>query len=126
MPITVTPRGSVAGYKVYAALLNQSGTDAPVATVLQNTLGGEVVWARDDTGVYSGTLAGVFPANKVPATISWLISSDDGSSGTAAFKLFRNTDDQVTLRTGSDFNDIGGSASDDLLLYTFIEIRVFP
>lgn len=26
-------------YKVYTALLTQSGTDAPVATVLENTLG---------------------------------------------------------------------------------------
>lgn len=36
--------GSVVGYpagtKIYMALLTQSGTDAPVATVLQNTLGG--------------------------------------------------------------------------------------
>lgn len=27
-------------YKVYTALLTQTGTDAPVATVLENTLGG--------------------------------------------------------------------------------------
>ena len=51
-------------YKVYTALLTQSGTSAPVATVLENTLGGEVVWSRTNTGSYQGLLAGVFTENK--------------------------------------------------------------
>lgn len=39
--------------KVYVALLNQSGTNAPTATVLKNTLGGEVVWTYvGDVGYY--------------------------------------------------------------------------
>lgn len=38
--------------KVYVALLTQSGTDAPVATVLKNTLGGEVVWTYMGVGYY--------------------------------------------------------------------------
>ena len=33
--------------KVYRALLSQTGTAAPTATVLENTLGGTVVWTRD-------------------------------------------------------------------------------
>ena len=37
-------------YKVYTALLTQSGTNAPVATVLENTLGGEIVWSRINPG----------------------------------------------------------------------------
>jgi hypothetical protein len=32
----------IRGYKVYTALLNQSGTNAPVATILENTLVGTV------------------------------------------------------------------------------------
>lgn len=35
------PVGTLAGVKVYQALLTQSGTDAPVATVLENSLGGD-------------------------------------------------------------------------------------
>ena len=46
------------GVKVYRALLSQSGTDAPVATVLENTLVGEVVWTYDNEGFYTATLAG--------------------------------------------------------------------
>lgn len=51
-------------YKVYTALLTQSGTDAPTAIVLENTLGGAIVWTRSSDGVYVGTLAGAFVTNK--------------------------------------------------------------
>lgn len=51
-------------YKVYTAFLTQTGTNAPVATVMENTLGGTVVWTRSDVGIYIGTLAGVFTASK--------------------------------------------------------------
>ena len=42
----------------YHAILNQTGTNAPIATVLHNTLRGEIVWTRDGIGSYTGTLAG--------------------------------------------------------------------
>lgn len=48
------------GAKVYKALLAQTGTDAPVATVLENSLGGTLVWTRDNVGIYFATLAGAF------------------------------------------------------------------
>lgn len=51
-------------YKVYVALLTQSGTDAPVATVLENNLSGTIVWSRNSTGSYSGTLATEFTVGK--------------------------------------------------------------
>jgi hypothetical protein len=40
-------------YRVYAALLTQSGTNPPVATVLQNTLGFNIVWYYESGGFYS-------------------------------------------------------------------------
>jgi len=48
----------------YVALITQSGTNAPVATVLKNTLGGTIVWTRALAGVYTGTLAGAFTTSK--------------------------------------------------------------
>lgn len=51
-------------YLVYTAWLTQSGTDSPVADVLEKTLVGTVVWTRDDVGIYLGTLAGAFTLNK--------------------------------------------------------------
>jgi len=55
---------SYGGKKVYKALLTQSGTSAPVATVLENTLSGTLVWTRASAGNYSGTLTGEFVHNK--------------------------------------------------------------
>lgn len=52
------------GVKVYRALLTQTGTDAPTATVLENTLGGTVVWTYNSPGNYTATLAGAFPFTK--------------------------------------------------------------
>lgn len=45
--------GDSGSYKVYTALLNQSSTNAPVATVLENTLGFEVIWSYVSTGLYN-------------------------------------------------------------------------
>lgn len=39
-------------YTIYKALLTQTSTNAPVATILENTLG-DVVWRRDNVGAYS-------------------------------------------------------------------------
>lgn len=62
--ITVIEGASSLNYKVYTALLTQSGTDTPVATVLENTLGGIPVWTRNTIGTYTITLAGAFPITK--------------------------------------------------------------
>jgi hypothetical protein len=37
-------------YKVYSALLTQSGTDAPTAIILENTLGEIPIWTRVNRG----------------------------------------------------------------------------
>lgn len=62
-PIEITIR-------VYTALITQSGTAAPIATVLHNTLEGNIVWTRSSAGVYIGTLAGAFTENKTVVFMS--------------------------------------------------------
>ena len=52
------------GVKVYKALITQSGTDDPVATILENTLGAIPVWSRDGIGQYYLTLLDAFPLTK--------------------------------------------------------------
>ncbi len=42
-------------YKVYTAYLMQEGANDPIATVLQNTLGVDLTWTRDDSGLYYAT-----------------------------------------------------------------------
>ena len=39
-------------YKVYTALLTQTGTDAPVATILENTANLTVTYTYNSTGAY--------------------------------------------------------------------------
>jgi len=111
--------GGGASYLVYTALLTQSSTSAPTATVLENTLGGAVVWTRDAAGEYTGTLSGAFVSGK-----TWLCGEpiDDGDPFNLFPLFFRRADaDTVTIRTFS-----GGSGSDDQLVSTSIEIRVYP
>jgi hypothetical protein len=102
-------------YLKYVALLSQSGTSAPTATVLENTLGGTVVWTRNDVGDYTGTLAGAFSPNKTAI----LIGNNSGQNAQVA--VFRNNTSTVScVSSSSDF-----SLADDILSHT-IEIRVYP
>lgn len=107
-------------YKVYTALLSQSGTNAPVATVLENTLGGTVVWSRSGTGGnYDATLSGAFTSNKTSA-----LSSPTYTSGNYALAIPQYTSTStVHFKTINVGTDLG---TDDLLDNTFIEIRVYP
>ena len=49
---------------MYRALVSQTGTAAPVVTVLQNTLSQTPVWSRDDVGVYLCETDGLWVAGK--------------------------------------------------------------
>tara|TARA_R110000823_G_scaffold54017_1_gene132716 strand:- start:302 stop:2257 length:1956 start_codon:yes stop_codon:yes gene_type:complete len=102
------------GYKVYTALLNQSGTAAPVATVLENTLGGTLVWTYVAIGQYRGTLTGVFTASKTSVFLT-------NSYGKLFLNGSRETDNSIIIGTqaengGSDNGQLSGSS---------IEIRVY-
>ena len=101
-------------YSVYTALLSQSDTDAPVATVLENTLGGTVVWARAETGVYTATLSGAFPVSKTGIFF--------GSTNAFSMNGYRISDNVINLAT----IDSSASAADGYLNDTIIEIRVYP
>ena len=121
--------GGSSSYLVYTALLSQSGTDAPVATVLQNTLGGDVVWTRNTLGIYDGTLLGAFPANRTifpacPSTYSLMplfISVPYDNS----LQPYRVNDNNVQIAV---YNNTGSLIEWSSVLDTtvFIEIRVYP
>ena len=103
-------------YKVYTALLTQSGTSAPTATVLENTLGGTVVWTRDLAGQYTATLSGAFTSGKTFFTT--VPQSIEGPMN-FAFLLLRNDANSITLsgNVGAD-DELDNSVSS-------IEIRVY-
>ena len=104
-------------YKVYTALLTQSGTNAPVATVLENTLGGDVVWSREEVGTYTGVLNGAFIQDK-----TFLYSKN---------KVYSSDDSTEYSLSDSDINKayvtttVAGALEDGVMLRTPIEIRVY-
>ena len=119
--------GSVVGYpagtKMYTALLTQSGTDAPVATVLQNTLGGTVEWGRTGEGVYKATLEGAFTENKTFLPNVSILS--DGGIPNGSIVVSRFSPNIIKLES---FNNAGDPEEIGIyLLNPFsIQIIVFP
>jgi hypothetical protein len=101
-------------YKVYTALLSQSGTASPTAIVLENTLGGTVTWSYNDVGFYYATLTGAFLLNKTTATISV-------TNGNTTLIINRDTNDQVVLLS----RDFLGVPADNIINNCTLEIKVY-
>lgn len=106
--------GGGASYDVYTALLNQSGENAPVATVLENTLGGDIIWTRDNAGQYTGTLANAFTADK-----TFLLFSFPNNSDNLPVSIIQRVDaDSINVIVSGDNRLTNDRA--------FVEIRVYP
>ena len=97
-----------------------SGTDAPVATVLENTLGGTLVWTRTGVGVYEATLAGAFVENKTIGFTQW--DRDDNPSLRIGLNIKYSRSENSFIVLIND--DVTGDAVDDNLDIS-IEIRVY-
>lgn len=118
------------GYKSYVATLTQSATNAPVATIISNTLDGDIVWSYSgDAGGYFGDLVGAFTADK-----TFLIIGNYNVINNVQLyftELLRESADQVSISTfrvteadaGGNLNKIG---TNGVLNSTPIEIRVYP
>lgn len=104
----------------YVALISQTGTGNPVATVLENTLGGTVVWTRQSVGSYVGTLNGAFKLNK-----TWCISGINVTTGSTYHKLpIINQVDVNRIIIEQRDTSASGTLSDSMS--THIEVRVYP
>ncbi len=119
-------------YRVYTALLTQTGTNAPVATVLENTIG-NIVWTRNTVGQYMGTLAGAFPVNK---TISpqfptlafenngtFIPISANGNPQLGWINMYCQSENHINIDT---YDMVGSEEWSTILGSTFlVEIRVY-
>jgi hypothetical protein len=56
-------------YERYIALISQSSTNDPTVIELENTIG-PIVWTRNSTGIYYGTLTGAFTLDKTYVMLS--------------------------------------------------------
>lgn len=106
-------------YKTYTALLTQSGSSAPTATVLENTIG-NIVWARTSDGVYSGTLTGAFVSGKTVLFIQDNVSLSTIVISRRDVWIERTSANEVALYTLSE-----SALVDSVLNNTSIEIRVY-
>ena len=84
-------------------------------TPLINTIG-EIVWTRNDVGIFIGTLTGAFTANKT----FFRIGSYIGTPSTNIF--FRVDTDNIRIET---VLHTSGDPDDDLLDHTSVEIEVY-
>jgi hypothetical protein len=103
-------------YKVYTALLTQTGTDAPVDTVLENTLGEDIVWERNGIGDYSGLFSLGFDVSKT------IILHGSEMNGFSIPYLY-STSGGINIYT---YLILDGSSVDNELYNLSIEIRVYP
>ena len=110
----VTKKVSIANataksYKVYSALISQSGTDAPTAIVLENTLG-TITFTYNNIGKYNILSTGLFIADK-----TWTIPTVDNLTP-LPISIFRANTNNLYLNVES---------GNDGLYNTSIEIRVY-
>lgn len=105
--------------KVYQATLTQSSTSAPVATIIDNTLGGVPVFARTSAGIYTMTLASVWTANKTAI----LSGSGISAHSFAVIQIVRTSTSVITITT-LDVNLGAATATDGILNETGILITI--
>jgi hypothetical protein len=103
--------------KIYTALISQSGTSDPTAAVLGTNEIGAIVWTRNSTGNYTGTLSSTFINNKTWA----IVQKSDMSGGAVNAALSRASDNALTLIV----TDNAGSPTDGLTNLS-IEVRLYP
>jgi len=125
--ITATPCSggtvTINGVKVYRALLTQTGTAAPTAVVLENSLGGTVVWTRSIAGTYIGTLTGAFPTAKTFLKQSAFSYISGPADDDVLFAVQPNTVNSVSVLTMTGATSAGVDA---YLTNTPVEILVYP
>lgn len=105
------------GIKQYIATLTQSGTDAPVATEIINTLGGTPVWERTGSGQYKMTLAGAFTKSKFLTRMPAGGLDENAEGGGSGYSYFWLSEDEVIVLV---------TDGDGFLTNTPIKIEIAP
>ena len=114
--LVISNEGQVQGTKEFEALVTQSGTDAPTAIILKNTLGDMPIFTYVSVGVYNMTLAGTFVDGK---TIKQITPQDQAFSVGIQHGM---GDGVLTISSGHTVSGV----SDDILANTSLSIKVYP
>lgn len=104
-------------YKTYVALISQTGTNAPTAVVLENTLGVTITFTRPTTGDYKILFSPDLPSENILT-----LATSGGSTYNDCFVVFHDVG--VNGLYFSNYGN-GGGLQDDFTNMS-IEIRVYP
>lgn len=112
-------KSDVGSYKIYTALITQTGTSVPTVNVFKNTIG-DIVWTYDNPGYYSANLIGAFVTGKTFLYVGAITGNT--SIGPGVIEFIGNVDpDSVQLNTQSNLF----VSQNNQLVNTPIEIRVY-
>lgn len=115
-------------YKVYSAIIAQSGTNPPqVVTLLENTLSGTPVWSRVGVGDYRLTLVGEFTTRKT-AILTGNKSYSLSPNMITPYDVIvgeSSSPDELYVNTLNNLGVIDGVLGGGTTQF-FIEIRVYP
>ena len=119
----------IRGYKVYTALLTQTGATAPTARVLENTLGVDVIFGYIGVGIYEINFSGniITSGTNPPQVTNWAMiqsCSNDSSQLTSGLVIwaYYAAPNQIVFET----YDAGGNIGDEFIQDVLIEIRIYP
>lgn len=117
------------GYKKYVALLLPGAdpvNDPPIATILENTLGSDIVWYKKApyTGVYYGDNINFADPSKV--FISFNANNSSYGNGNIISVSGDIYDDGQGNQLWFSTYSGGGSQQDNWGTYISVEIRVYP
>ena len=109
-------------YKSYKAIITQTGTDAPEAKVVENTLNAKVDYVRVSNGSYVAVFdKDIFPTPQQDVTINANVYLESGDTYTAnAGPIFFNAIGIETTVNGSSADDVLGAAYPNVL-----EVKVY-
>ncbi len=105
-----------ASYKIYVANLTQSGTAAPVATEFQRTLTSAPTYSYISDGTYRITATGLFTVGKTFVNIT-----QGGNASIPINGYIIEGINSIIITSTDTF-----SLSNNMLINTGIEIRVYP
>jgi len=110
-------------YKSYQAIITQTGTSVPLATVGLNELGTTMTWARTTAGIYTLTAgSAVFTANKTVILLSNPIT------GLVTYIVVPTSTSVITVSTfllSVIATVLTAVATDALMTNLLVEVRVY-
>ena len=107
---------TIDGYTdIYAAVLNQASTAAPIAYNAKYSFSSAIVWTRSSAGVYIGTLSNAFPSNRT------VVLFPDLGQGTQTVHYEWLTASTISLKSFT-----AGAGADDIISKLGIFIGILP